>query len=278
MEIKKSDIKLIVAALLFFAALGSFYFCKFSLSGKTEQLEAENATLQTEVDYLQELMNNKEQYIAETEAMQAEITNIKGQFPADVKPEDQIIYANKLELKNAILVEAVAMPGKEIVTVADPVATAAPVVTDDGAVDDGTDVPVDDAVEAPVTSSLASSVVLYRSPTTVTFKSTYKSVKDVIAQINEDTKDKKSIDSLSLAFDEETGNLTGTLMVQFYSLSGTENEYQVPSVTGVSKGTNNIFGTSENVNALRTSTTGSGTDDENVEDNADTSKDDKTEE
>lgn len=260
MKIKKSDIKLIVAALLVFCAIGAYYFCNMSLSEKTSALEAENASLQSEVDYLQDLMNHKQEYIEETEMMRTEIDDIIHQFPADVRPEDQIMYANDIELFGGLIVESVTMPGEEVVPIvvasqqtdvaqqdpAEPVNDAAEPVD---AVADTT------ATPAPAGGAMASSIVLYRDPTTIELKSIYKSAKILIKSINESLTDKKSIESLSLSRDEQTGNLTGTLQVAMYYLEGADLEYAEPSVNGVIKGNTNIFNTSEDPNALWTTTT-----------------------
>lgn len=254
MRLKKSDIQLIIGIAIALLALAFYLYCSNTLSAKTDALTSENASLQAEVDYLQDLMNHKQEYIDETENMSAECTRIMGEFPADVKAETQIMYANDLETSNAVLVESVEMPGKEMVVVE----TAVPVQAEAQPVDDTQ--PVNDAVEtapANTASALSTSVLLYRNPTTITFKSTYKSAKDIIKAINEDKKDKKSIRALTLAFDEDTGNLSGTLIVEMYSLTGTDAEFVEPSVTGIKNGSPNIFKTSENVAALRTTTTAS---------------------
>lgn len=261
LNFKKSDIKLIVAVIFILAAVGAYYYCNMTLSAKTDAYNAENAGLESEVAYLQDLMNHKAEYVAETESMQTEIDDIVSQFPADVKPEDQIMYANALELDNALLVQNVGMPGKEYVTlaVAAPAPEAAPV--QDSIDDTAEAVPVDDsqAVAAPA-AGLASTISLYRSPTTISFKSTYKSLKDVLDSAIKDVDDKKSIDTLSVAFDAETGNLNGTIIMSLYSIMGGDEEYVAPTVNGVKKGTANIFGTTEDVNALRSTTTAAVTD------------------
>lgn len=274
-NLKKSDIKLIVAVLFILAAVGTYYYCNMTLSSKTEGYKNENATLEKEVAYLQDLMNHKEEYVAETENMQAEITDIVSQFPADVKEEDQIMYSNKLELDNALLVEEVSMPGKEYVTLAvsAPAQEAAP--TQDSIDDSQEAAPVDDSQTPVAAAGLASTISLYKNPTTISFKSTYKSLKDVLDSAIKDTSDKKSIDSLVVNYDTETGNLNGVVVMSLYSISGGDTEYVAPAVNGVKTGSTNIFGTSEDVNALRsTSTAAVSSENSEEDDKADESKDD----
>lgn len=273
LNIKKSDMKLIAAVLIILAAVGTYYYCNMTLSSKTEGFNNQNDSLEKEVAYLQDLMNHKEEYIAETESMQAEIDDIVSQFPADVKEEDQIMYSNELELGNAILVEDVSMPGKEYVTLATTMPEQA--APEQDAIDDtegeGEAAPVDDTQAPVATAGLASTISLYKNPTTISFKSTYKSLKDVLDSAIKDTDDKKSIDSLVVNYDAETGNLSGVIVMSLYSITGGDTEYVAPSVNGVKTGSTNIFGTSEDVNALRTTTTAASSE------SADTEKADETE-
>lgn len=280
-NIKKIDIKVVIAVILFAITAILYFYCNSTITEKRQRLEAENQGLQSEVDYLQELMNDKQKYIDDTEMMSADITRIIGEFPADIKPENQIVYVNDLELKNAIVVKDMSMPGKEIVSV----------ITDeqnnaqnnaqpaDDAAQEGEAQPVDDSSQVtPAGGSMSSTVALYRNPTTFSFDVTYKSVKEMLKSICEDTNNKKSIESVTLAIDEATRNLTGTMTIAMYSLDGTDKEYVAPSVIGVTQGTDNIFKSLDNVNLLRSTTTdkSAGVSDEGTEtDDADKADDDE---
>ena len=80
-------------------------------------------------------------------------------------------------------------------------------------------------------------------------QSSYRSLKDIVTYINTDT-DRKSIDSLSVVFDTETGLLASTMAFNAYSLTGTEKEYAAPQVSGVFYGTSDIFNTGEKSAAI----------------------------
>ena len=53
---------------------------------------------------------------------------------------------------------------------------------------------------------------------------------------------RKSLDNVSLVFNENTGNLAGSMTINYFTLSGTNKEYKQPSVTGLSHGIECIFG------------------------------------
>jgi hypothetical protein len=77
----------------------------------------------------------------------------------------------------------------------------------------------------------------------------YQSIKDVIEKINTD-QDRKSIETLSLAFDSETGDLSANVSMSLYSLTGTEATYTTPTVDGVVFGTSNIFNSADKKAAI----------------------------
>ena len=58
-----------------------------------------------------------------------------------------------------------------------------------------------------------------------------------------------TIDSVNASFDPTTGNLTGTLTVDLFSMTGTSNSYTKPDAGSVAHGTGNLFGTIENAEA-----------------------------
>lgn len=251
MKIKKSDIKVLIAFLVFAAALGSYFFCANKLQPETDAIKAENATLQSEVAYLQDLMDHKDEYIKETDDMKVQIDDIKAQFPCEIREEDQIMYANDMEIKHAVVVESVDMAEEEVVAAAE---VAAPVV--EAPVDEtGEPIEGEAAEAAPVEAAPAPSISLARNISTIAFKTTYKSVKDIILMITGDLQMKKSIESFDIAYDETTGNLQGTLAVAMYSMGGIGKEYTGPNVSGIRQGTVNPFNTTESVAALRSATT-----------------------
>lgn len=232
-----------------------YYFVFVRLNEQTDTLVTENQSLAQEVAYLQELMDNKEFYLAETDRMNAEMEEIKAQFPSELHPEDEIYYAYNTENKYDVLATAINMPVAEAVAVAQPVvAEAQPEV-----VDDGTGIEEEDTVtqveQAAPVASAATTIALYRAPITFNFKLTYTAAKDWIKEILTDRENKKSIDSVSLSYDESTGNLTGSIIVNMFSLTGTDRIYEAPSIQGIGIGTDNLFKSSETLNVGRENNT-----------------------
>ena len=243
MKLKKSDINILLIALGIAIAAIAYFFVFTKLNEKTDAMKANNASLQQEVDRLQELANNKQKFLDDTATMQDEIENIKAQFAAAYNPEDEVLYVRELEKNFDASAKAVNMPGTSPMEVAQAAAdqTAAPVAEESV---DATDATGDAAPVDATAQTAAPEILLYQTPVTINFVASYNSIKDIVKRLNTDEM-RKSIETLSLAFDSETGDLTGTMLFNMYSLTGTDAVYTTPDVPGIIYGTNNIFNSAD---------------------------------
>lgn len=241
MKLKKSDVNILIMLLGILIPVAIYFFVYTSFTEKTAAMNADNETLQTEVDYLQDLADHKQQYIDDTAAMQIQIDEIKSRFPAEYKPEDDIMYIIGVENDYGAEIPTIAMGTSSMIEVA----TAAEETAEAPA--EGAEATDDAAGDTVDTTTPA--ISLYQTPISVSMQSSYRSLKDIVTYINTDT-DRKSIDSLSVVFDTETGLLASTMAFNAYSLTGTEKEYAAPQVSGVFYGTSDIFNTGEKSAAI----------------------------
>lgn len=249
LKLKKSDINLIIMLVGILLAVGA-YLLYGSLTEKTETMKAQNASLEKDVQYLQELANNKQKYIDDTVAMQGEIEGIKAQFPAQYLPEDDILYVVAIEKSHDAQANSIAMADTTVIEVAteqqeaaaDPAASAAP------AEEEGAEAVENEAT--PAQEVAAPEIMLYKTPVTMDMVASYDSVKDIIKKINTDEY-RKGIETLTLSFDSETGDLYANFAMNMYSLTGTEAVYSTPEVSGVVYGTNNIFNSASKKAAIK---------------------------
>ena len=229
---KKSDKSIVLMLVGILLAAASYFLVYQNLTEKTEGIQAENATLSKEVEYLQELADNKQQYIDDTEAMKLKIEEIKAQFPAQYLPEDEIIYMIHTEDAHDALVKSINMSNAAVVEVAAPTQEAAITETSE------------EGAQEVSTETAAPDIALYRTPVSVAVLSSYNSMKEILKQINED-ENRKSVDTVTVTFDNESGELISTIGMSMYSLTGTEAEYVAPKVDGVTYGTKDIFNTAK---------------------------------
>lgn len=255
MKLRKQDVNLLIAVIGILIAVCCYFFVYTKLNDKTEVLEAENAALQQEVDRLQELEDNKQEYLDKTAAMNEEMTEIKSHFAPAYRAEDQILYVDSIEKTFSTDVSAVGMPGSSMIEVA---YTAPEIVTADSAVAQTEEAAEGEAAEgeeaAPEEAAPAPAATpdnyLYCSPVSISFIASYASIKDVIKALNEDNM-RKSIDAVSLSFDGETGDLAGSMSFKMYSMTGTDAVYETPVITNVPAGTGNIFNSAEKKSAVQ---------------------------
>lgn len=251
-KLKDSDKKILLFVLGAAIVALAYILAYQPLKEKKETLEVENQSLTQEVEYLQTLMNDKEKYISETERMNLEMDEIKAQFPAELHPEDEIFYASNVETKYSLISKGMTMPTPEVVNVG--VATAVesqPEVVDDGTAEaevvEG-EATTDTQQTVQQTASASSTMTLYRAPITFNFMVTYDAVKDWVKEILEDKENKKAIQSLTLTFDQQSGNLQGNMVVNMYSLTGTDRTYEAPSIPGIGVGTDDLFKSADQLN------------------------------
>lgn len=230
---------------------------KPSMDEKHDQLQAAHDELAASVAQLEELEANAPTYEAKTKEYQEEDNTILAEFPAEVRAEDVILYAKEIENTSEMKISSVGVTTSNLLYAmnAAPAEAAAPAeeeTAEDGTAETGEAAPTD-AVAAPAANSLGmideSMVVkpdynLYQMPVSYDVKSSYRDLKTVISDILEDA-DKQNVSGLTLTFDQETGNLVGSLNVNRYYVTGTEKEYENPDAGNIKKGTNNIFGTIE---------------------------------
>lgn len=241
MKLKKSDVNILIMLAGILIPVAIYFFVYTSFTEKTAAMNADNETLQTEVDYLQDLADHKQQYIDDTAAMQIQIDEIKSRFPAEYKPEDDIMYIIGVENDYGAEIPTIAMGTSSMIEVAAAAEETAEAPAEGAeATDDAAGDTVDTTTPA---------ISLYQTPISVSMQSSYRSLKDIVTYINTDT-DRKSIDSLSVVFDTETGLLASTMAFNAYSLTGTEKEYTAPQVNGVFYGTSDIFNTGEKSAAI----------------------------
>ncbi|MBP3458326.1 MAG: hypothetical protein J6K58_03885 [Lachnospiraceae bacterium] len=240
---KKSDINILIMLIGVLIAVAAYFFVYTSFKDKTAELEGQNATLESEVAELQKLADNKEFYLQETARMNDEMVAVIEKYPSDIRTEDEVMYTVELENVYSIWVNALQVEDKQMVQVAAASADQqAPenqdAVTEEAPVEDTTTDGAQDGVVA--TGGYQDTVFLYNSPFAINFKVTYRSMKDIVAAIV-NSEERMNITNLSLAYDADTGCLSGSMNANMFTLSGTDKMYEELNVPGVSTGTADFF-------------------------------------
>lgn len=252
MKASKRDILILLLVIGILAVVCSYFLIFQPTMEKADALEQENRQLQVRINDLSSKMENKDNYITETESMNREINLIFKEFPIDVREEDSILLAVGQELISPMMISSISISAcepvlldseKEDVSHTYEIDEIEEYEAQDGISDDVTASAADPNVNGLGTENMPS-VLMARNVSMnylVSYEGLKRSIKNICVQDN-----RMSIDNLTVAYDESTGLLTGTTSVDMYCIPGqADKEYVMPNLTSVLLGTDNLFGSIE---------------------------------
>lgn len=236
LKITKREKNMIVILVGILLVMASYYLGYRTFKSRTDILKQQNQILESQIQTLEGISAEKDAYVAKTEEMQTSMNAIIQKFPSNMISEDIILYMRNLEQKTDSYVHNITTPAKQYVNITateetDVLSSMEDVtgaIREYGFVNDG---------KVPDTRSMQ----LAQVESAVNCSITYKGLKDIVTDITEND-NRKSIDNISLVFNENTGDLAGSMTVIYYTLSGTGREYLQPTITGTSHGIECIFG------------------------------------
>jgi hypothetical protein len=221
MKVKKNEIMFLVAFLGVLAALASYVWVYLPTIEKTDALEADNATKRTELAQLQEWEKQVEFFQEETTQMILEVNGIFTNFPAEYRNQDAIMYAVDLEARDTnTYISNIGLTEPQMVYEAAPTMVKLNETMEDG----------------------ERIYRLYNKQVTYTQEFTYDGMKRYINAFVNDA-NRKSVESINMAYDATTGILVGNTTVNFFTLTGTDKVYKEIANPSMPMGTDNIFGT-----------------------------------
>ena len=257
----KKILMMFIGILVFFVG---WYFGYRPQMEKADQIEDLNGALEEQLQDLLELAANKDFYVSETASIKDKINEYISEFPADVRPEDGIVLANKMENELGFQITNVGVGEKEFVASLDGSAEEDLAQSQDQTMSEqanaqtqeqidnieGTDsqaeADLQNASDAAAADQSSDSQVpvLYRTQVTLQFNGTYAGLKKAVLYVA-DQSGRMTLDNVNASYDTSTGNLTGTIIVNIFSMTGTDRTYTEPDAGSVAYGTANIFGTVE---------------------------------
>ena len=252
MSISERDKKILIVfvGILIFALV--YYFPIRSYTEDAEKLNTENVGLTAKLAELEAKVARESEIKAETTNYEADTLALVAKFPSFLQVENEIMDIVGLEKELKVEVPLITvntpveMKGSDTPEVAEAAEAPQEVATEeapeaDSATDASTtDAPVADETE--VAPAAANKYKLYDMSTNINYKGGYDSLKKFLDKIAKSS-DKKSINSVSLTFDNKTGNLDGNIVYDSYFLVGSDRPYEEIITKTIRHGTKNIFGT-----------------------------------
>ena len=238
MSISERDKKILIVfvGILIFALV--YYFPIRSYTEDAEKLNTENVGLTAKLAELEAKVARESEIKAETTNYEADTLALVAKFPSFLQVENEImdIVGLEKELKVEVPLITVNTP-VEMKGSDTPEAETTQAPPQEAST---TEAPVAD--ETGVAPAVANKYKLYDMSTNINYKGGYDSLKKFLDKIAKST-DKKSINSVSLTFDNKTGNLDGNIVYDSYFLAGSDRPYEEIITKTIRHGTKNIFGT-----------------------------------
>ncbi|MDD7409545.1 MAG: hypothetical protein SOV71_00065 [Anaerovoracaceae bacterium] len=241
---------------------------------KTHALSNANIKLEERIERDQKLQKSEDDYESQTDELNTESEDIIDRYGAGNTPEKTIMFLVNLTNTSGLSVNSVEFGDEENVTVdadGNRLKGAAKAPDPTKADEEGSDEDSDDSKsESSSSGSSAISAVyaaetgdssadkdksseksdkkssskdkyyLYKYPVTISYTGTYSQLKQAVKFI-EDYGERMTINSISSTYDETTKQVTGSMTLNMYTLTGTEKKYSDPDVSG-SLGNADIFG------------------------------------
>ena len=236
MKVSKRDIYLSIILLGLIAIALSYFIGVKKLNTRTEELEAENRNLRSESQVLEEIQIKQKQYMQDNQSMMETAAIFTALFPSEVREEDQIMYASRIENMVGCYFSYVATPTTSYLDIpkAERENKLAPLTDITGAI-------AAHSTVNPANMLDASGMLLGCASSDNVFGCTYDQFKDMVTYITGDPR-LKSIDNITLSYDSTTGNLTGNMTINYYTLTGTGASYSEPDTHVIGHGVDCIFG------------------------------------
>ena len=251
MSISERDKKILIVfvGILIFALV--YYFPIRSYTEDAEKLNTENVGLTAKLAELEAKVARESEIKAETTNYEADTLALVAKFPSFLQVENEImdIVGLEKELKVEVPLITVNTP-VEMKSSDAPEAETTQAAPQEVATEEAPEASPEEAstTEAPVADetgvapAVANKYKLYDMSTNINYKGGYDSLKKFLDKIAKST-DKKSINSVSLTFDNKTGNLDGNIVYDSYFLVGSDRPYEEIITKTIRHGTKNIFGT-----------------------------------
>ena len=244
MKVKKSEIQLLIAVIGVLIAVCTYFLVYSSFNEKSDALEAQNATLSSQVATLEMLDQRKADYIAATEKMQSYITNFENRFPADILPEDSIMMVKTLEDYTRTEVANIAFGSEAEVAytpAADTTTTTDTTATDTTATDAAATTTTTATSPVSTDGTVYADTHMYEVPLSISISCTYDDFKGLVRYIY-NQQERESIQGVSISYNETDGMLTGNMTMNTYYLLGTDKVYSSPYIPNMQMGVDTIFG------------------------------------
>ncbi len=214
MKITRRDLGVIMILVGIIAIFLTYQMYFTDMQTQVEALQEEQKSLKAQITELQPVVDDAEFYEAEMDRFVEEVEEMMDEYPVNVLYEDGIIYIVNLteeldvEVTNLTVAEALSSNSVEGAGIFD-----------------------------------GSTYELLRATETISYTAAdYDTLKELLDYIYADENSKKTITSVTMSFNDQTGEITGSLNVSVFAMSDGTREYEDVDLPLDSLGIDCIFG------------------------------------
>lgn len=243
-KISDSDLRLLILLVALIVVAAAYFLGFNTYNNKAAKIEEQNETREVRLNELKDMVARQGQVEQETKTMQKRIQEITANYPDKITTEKIISIVQQLEDNTEIKVSQMSFVlNNQFSEVAN--AEMATQDANSSTTEDASTSETAGTTEATTTTETTTETMTPKNyygsfaSLTMDYEAEYDVLKKAIDEINS-SDDKLSISALTATYSNEDNKLTGSMIVYFYTLDGTEKQYVAPSVSG-QKGVNNIF-------------------------------------
>ena len=255
---KEKCLLLILAGILILFA--SWFLAASQLRMKTDEIKTENIGLKSTADQYQTINARIDKIQEKIPTLQEERERIISMYPSNMTREDEIMFWANMDntFPKELALSSLSMSTwEELIPSSEAANDSAPTQTQEtetGETEDNEAELADPASEDTVQESMPSNtanqpteepegaIKLYKAPINYSFVATYQGLKNMLNYLFLEG-DRKNVETLSVTFDSATGNLSGSMDINLFFMTGTGRNYTNTTVPAVQKGVTDIFHT-----------------------------------
>ena len=212
MTLSKSNIQYTLILLILAIAFCAYEFGYIKYIEKAAQVKVENENIEAEIAALQEKETHREEWESALASSKDEIKAVLAKYGPGNTPEKNILFIKQLEKAADMKIPSVSFSDETTIFAS-------------GDTDE----------------SGRSRVEMCSSTLSFGYTTTYKGLKDCMDFIN-GYSERMNVNGFSVSADGETGGVSGSMVINLYSIKDEDHIYEDPFISGVNLGTKNIFG------------------------------------
>lgn len=210
---RKRTVRMILIVLGVVLFVMVFQFLYKPLSETNAQLRDQKIKMQTEVNQLRILWAQKEEKKSAIAELEKKSEETIGGLPSFVAQEDQILYVHSLENENFEVTSMAMTPNTEVYK-----------------------------FNVNFLNKAYAGQSVLNTQLTLNYSGTYDEIKRICNQIQKNG-NRETVQSIEMSYDQETGKITGTLVVNQYSRIGDPSvTYTAPIIDQIQQGRQSVFG------------------------------------